>query len=382
MKLLRQLPDCCRDRSNVVVVSDVGVMRAGHVGAVTQVLIDAGVAHEYVDLDGVPPASSDAARLLREALGTSRPQDLALVAVGGGSVIDVVKFVARSMQAPWLLDGPSVLAQEGLVEVPGTARPLPLVAAAPTRYGTASEHSAHASISPCDGAPRRLFTGQSLIPDVVVTDLALARHLPVDQWIDVILEIVFRFLGPFLVTERSSEEVDQEVVDSVRRLVRIGRNIVASGEVPGTHDQEMIIRLSMLSATGRHVSTWEPAMPPWWCIQNTLLSSRRLSKGQLTARALPILLTRIGEGDAWLGHVDRLARLRGAGQGGEDLVEDVFNLCGAAITEDPGAWASVLGSRGEARLTLSVWGRHSGVRAAGVSGIANLIDEVFNDTCR
>ena len=75
----------------VLVVTDKGLMKSGIAGKVTAVLDDAGI--NYVIYDGVEP--NPAVRIINEAFSFYREQHCgAIVAIGGGSPIDVAKAVS------------------------------------------------------------------------------------------------------------------------------------------------------------------------------------------------------------------------------------------------------------------------------------------------
>jgi alcohol dehydrogenase class IV len=149
----------------VVVVTDRGVAGAGLLGP----LLDPfGGRVAFVD-DGVVP-DADCAHV--DALA-ARARDAgadAVLAIGGGSVMDTAKGVVAAMAK-----GCSITTLEGVATI--RARTLPLVCV-PTTAGTGSEATQFAVLKDRQAGRKRIYVDASLVPALAVLDPTLAVGLP------------------------------------------------------------------------------------------------------------------------------------------------------------------------------------------------------------
>jgi alcohol dehydrogenase class IV len=155
-----QIPDVVRECGvrRALVVTDHGVLAARVVDRV----LDALDVPRSVHVAGSASAAEVAA--CRDAL----PGHDGVIAVGGGSVIDVAKAAVALFGSDRPLES-----LYGLERVPGPA--LPLVAV-PTTPGSGGEVSSHAVVT--DGGRRHAVSGASLVPRAVVIDPDLTVTLP------------------------------------------------------------------------------------------------------------------------------------------------------------------------------------------------------------
>lgn len=156
--------EAARYGTRVLLVTDAGVRRAG----LLEPIISSITAH--LALVGVFDAAQTTATPATIATGAAMARDHGadlLVAVGGGSVIDVAKCIA--IQAASSTPLPEALAEQGL-------RPLPLIAI-PTTAGTGSEVNSEAGIYGTDGRRLRL-RNPALAPVLTLLDAELTRSLP------------------------------------------------------------------------------------------------------------------------------------------------------------------------------------------------------------
>ncbi|HMD59793.1 MAG TPA: iron-containing alcohol dehydrogenase [Opitutaceae bacterium] len=150
------------------VVTDAGVKAAGLLAWVTGPLGGDGMRHHVFDGTEPEPPFACVAAALASVRGASGID--AVVALGGGSVMDTAKLVAAT-----LLDGrePALLAGIGKVG----RRPLPLVCL-PTTAGTGSEATPVAIFTDPRTGTKVGVVDPCLVPDVVLLDPELTDGLP------------------------------------------------------------------------------------------------------------------------------------------------------------------------------------------------------------
>jgi alcohol dehydrogenase class IV len=151
--------------NRVVVVTDVGVRAAGLLDAIVSPFGDRVVHVE----DGVVP-DADCAHVDATAARAQEVGCDAVLAVGGGSVIDTAKGVvgALAKNAP-------IASLEGYATI--RARTLPLVCV-PTTAGTGSEATQFAVLKDRAAGRKRIYVDASLVPALAVLDPTLVVGLP------------------------------------------------------------------------------------------------------------------------------------------------------------------------------------------------------------
>lgn len=167
---LARIPALLRERgaSKPMIVTDKGVAEAGLVAIVEEALATGMPA---LAVEDEVPVDSDLATVHRiAAVYRSKGCD-ALIAVGGGSVMDTAKGVniVVSEEAESLLD----FAGAGVLK-----RPLKPLVAVPTTAGTGSEVTMVAVISDPSVNRKLLFTSHFLLPDIAVLDSRMTLTLP------------------------------------------------------------------------------------------------------------------------------------------------------------------------------------------------------------
>ncbi len=152
-----------------LIITDAGVRKVGLLDPVQQALTSGGVAGDAV-FDEVPPDSSlHTVRLAAQAWRQAGCD--AIVAVGGGSVIDTAKAT-------------NILASEGgddLRKYSGAhnlKRPLKPLFVVPTTAGTGSEVTMVAVVSDTDAGVKLPFTSAFLMPHAAVIDPRMTLTLP------------------------------------------------------------------------------------------------------------------------------------------------------------------------------------------------------------
>jgi len=152
-----------------LIVTDRGVREAGLCALVQEALKSAGLPAPPV-FDAVPPDSStqvvaDAARVYREH-GCD-----ALLAVGGGSVIDTSKAVNVLVSE----GGDDIRVYSGTSVLERRLRPLVVL---PTTSGTGSEVTNVLVLADADAGVKLPFVSQFLLPDVALLDPRMTLQLP------------------------------------------------------------------------------------------------------------------------------------------------------------------------------------------------------------
>lgn len=301
----------------------------------------------------------------------------ACLAVGGGSVLDAAKLAVAARNAPWLLDGALWRTGPGMLPAPVAEKPAraPALVAIPTMPGSAAHVSDRVCLAAGAGATRRLVGGPGLVPDDVVYDGDAADTLGVPTLLASICEALYRELGPFLVTARSTPAQDDIGVGHLSGLLRIGEDLLATGRLTVRQRQDLE-RLSTATMIGRHREDWAPASHPWWCIQNSILTDVAAPKGAVTALGMPHVLERASRGDERWGRTDRVRTLqRGLDESGADarrlftFFTDVRRRLGsplpAGIGSAAGAWA---------HDAYTLWADLvPGISELGVAGIEDLL---------
>lgn len=167
---LARIPALLRDlgASKPMIVTDKGVVEAGLVAIVEEALASGMPA---LAVEDEVPVDSDLATVHRIASVYRSKGCDALIAVGGGSVMDTAKGVniVVSEEAESLLD----YAGAGVLK-----RPLKPLVAVPTTAGTGSEVTMVAVISDPSVNRKLLFTSHFLLPDIAVLDSRMTLTLP------------------------------------------------------------------------------------------------------------------------------------------------------------------------------------------------------------
>lgn len=153
---------------NALVVTDPGLVSAGIVAKVTDLLSQAEVA-SYI-FDGISPNPKDV-EVENGALVFRDSNADALIAVGGGSAIDAAKAIGVLAKY-----GGSAVDYEGVDKIPGA---IPTFFAIPTTAGTGSEVTYWSVISLTMPEKRKIGIGSVLLaPRVALVDPELTLSLP------------------------------------------------------------------------------------------------------------------------------------------------------------------------------------------------------------
>jgi len=159
-----------------VIVGSKTLLQTGEIGSLVTLLNEAGVDAILLDAIAREPLITDvnrAAGLLREQ--GPRSGDM-VIAIGGGSAIDLAKAVAAVCAHPEC-DGILDFLEGVGRGVTVTREPLPIIAV-PTTAGTGSEATRNAVISSHDPRFKKSVRSERLLPRLVLIDPELARSVP------------------------------------------------------------------------------------------------------------------------------------------------------------------------------------------------------------
>ncbi|GAA3740195.1 alcohol dehydrogenase YqhD (iron-dependent ADH family) [Spinactinospora alkalitolerans] len=335
-----------------------------------------GVHTDVLSLPSDQTGTVGSARLVRDRMRMTGSR--LCVALGGGSAIDAAKLARAAHHRPWLLDRAIWRRPTGVLALPDSRGPdsTPHLIALSTRPGTAAEVASRVALAPDTGTSRRLLTGGFLRPTMALIDPDWSSTLSREAWFESLNEILFRILGPFLITRRSSKRIDRTAVEWIEEILDIGAHLT-DHEYPADGQRLRTAELSVSTATAGHVHHWAPTMPAWWCIQNTVVAHTGLSKGTATSRALPVLLEKIADGEESLGSAGRLRTMEKYRSYEKSMREAIGDFCAAARNAD----AAHHGRRSDEELvkwgneTLTLWGRHPGIAALGAKGVRDVLQE-------
>ncbi len=257
-----------------LIVTDKGIAAAGLLDAVKDALKGFGDLDVF---DDTPSNPTEAAALA--ALDVFRRANCdGLIAVGGGSPIDLAKAVALLATH----DGPLAryAAIEGGVSLIGTVAP---VIAVPTTAGTGSEVGRAALITLEDG--RKLgFISPNLIPRIAVCDpdltLGLPSRLTAATGLDAISHCVETYLSP-----RINPVAEAIALDGLERAVGHIRKAVADGS-------DRTARWQMMMAALQGGLTFQKGLGAIHALSHPLGGLKRVSlhHGTLNAILLPFVL--------------------------------------------------------------------------------------------
>jgi alcohol dehydrogenase class IV len=165
---IKQIPDFLDASAKLLLVSDQGVVSAGILEKIEEILNQAGVSFSVYDqvLPDAPLATIEQAAAQYREQGCS-----ALLAVGGGSAIDSAKAVGVDIAQP----GGIAAAAQGVV----LESPIPPMIAIPTTAGTGSEVTGVAVVADHENQTKIVVRGGDMLkPQVAILDPDLLASLP------------------------------------------------------------------------------------------------------------------------------------------------------------------------------------------------------------
>ena len=189
-----------------LVITDSFLHQSGLLDGVEESIRSAGV--EHIVYDGVQPDPTFA--IVAEAKKACSGCD-AVVAVGGGSVMDTAKAVAAAVA-----NHTSAEALAGMLKV--RRRPLPLIAV-PTTAGTGSETTVAAIISDSATHSKKQLLDPKLVPMFAILDPELTVGLPKHTTAQTALDALTHALEAY-VAGYADEETDRQARIAVRLIFR------------------------------------------------------------------------------------------------------------------------------------------------------------------
>ncbi|MFD9070191.1 iron-containing alcohol dehydrogenase [Streptomyces lasiicapitis] len=223
-----------------------------------------------------------------------------VVAAGGGSVMDAVALARLLTAAPGTaarirLGG----GRPGLVRGPALSElgPCPRLIAVPTTVGTAAEVSAAATV--LVGGHRKLVMHPLLAADVAALDPAATRTLPAPALREGALEAVLRLCNGYLSRpgHRLPPTADTEARDLLRDLL--------GTTVSGGTALEVAV-LSARTVLGFTTVGRDSFAGKVWYLANELSSVAGVRKMPATVALVPVVWSRVLQGDTRFGDADRL----------------------------------------------------------------------------
>jgi 4-hydroxybutyrate dehydrogenase len=286
-----------------LIVTDRGVRAAGIIDTVLDALGHAGTVALY---DGTPPNPNEAA--VREAVGAYMKGECdGIVAVGGGSAIDLAKGVAVCATH----DGPLqsfAMIEGGADRI--TSRTAPVIAV-PTTAGTGSEVGRGAILILDDGRKVGVIS-PFVVPKVAICDPALTLGLPpaltAATGMDAIAHCIETFLSPAF-----NPPADGIALDGLQRA---WHHIERATRQPGDRDA----RLNMMSASMQGALAFQKGLGCVHSLSHSLGGiDPRLHHGTLNAIFLPAVIA-FNQAAASVREehkLDRMAKAMGLGSGAE-----------------------------------------------------------------
>ncbi|SFP75993.1 4-hydroxybutyrate dehydrogenase [Variovorax sp. PDC80] len=287
-----------------LVVTDAGVRAAGVLERVTAQL---GAGREFVVFDGTPSNPTERAMRAAVALYAEHRCD-GIVAVGGGSPIDLAKGVAVCATHEGPLKSFAAI-EGGVARITAATAP---VIAVPTTAGTGSEVGRGAVLILDDGRKVGVLSPH-LVPRVALCDPELTLGLPpmltAATGMDAIAHCMETFMAPAF-----NPPADGIALDGLRRA---WRNIERATATPG--DREA--RLNMMSASMQGALAFQKGLGCVHSLSHSLGGiAPRLHHGTLNAILLPAVIRFNAQAES-MRKDERLARMAQAmGLGGGDEV--------------------------------------------------------------
>ncbi|MFE7603894.1 iron-containing alcohol dehydrogenase [Brachybacterium paraconglomeratum] len=214
-------------------------------------------------------------------------------AIGGGSVLDSAKTAVASLEQPWLLDPAIWQSSSGrlpMVRERKRGKAGLTLVAVPTLPGSAAQVAPRATLAHIRGQSQKMAFGSGLVPDFAVVDSELWSDVERSYVLVGLSEMLFRTLGPYLVTKIYSSDQEVDTLRIAHCIVDIGVQILRSQTSIDAPLRANIDRLSMESARPERVRGWSPGIHPWWCVQNSLAAATAMPKRSLTPRGFLAVL--------------------------------------------------------------------------------------------
>jgi len=214
--------------TRALIVTDPGVSSAGLLEPIEEALDASEITHEV--FDGVSSNPLEAEVLGATSAFQTAKADL-IVAVGGGSAIDVAKLVRLAATHPLPLAQYDDLANGSALVV----KPLPPMIAVPTTAGTGSEVGRSGVVTLQSTNKKTVIFAPSLIPSVAVLDPELSVSMPprttAATGMDALTHCIEAFCatGDHPMADAIAREGIRMIVENLETAVRDGSDLAARG---------------------------------------------------------------------------------------------------------------------------------------------------------
>lgn len=222
---LSLLPDMLQSEkaTNVLIVTDMGIRKAGLLDILTKILDESEISYSLFDKTVANPTIAN----IEEALELYHSKKCtAIVALGGGSAMDCAKGVGARVARP----KKPVSKMKGVLKV---GRTLPPLFAIPTTAGTGSECTIAAVITNPDTHEKYAVNDLHLIPKYAVLDPLLTENLPKHitstTGMDALTHAVEAYIGKGNVksTRKNAELATQLIFENLLKAYDNGSDLVA-----------------------------------------------------------------------------------------------------------------------------------------------------------
>lgn len=208
---------------NVMVVTDANIVKLNLLKTLIDCLNENNIKYELYD-EVLPNPTTDMVETVLEKYNSANCQ--AIIAVGGGSVIDCAKGLGARVVNP----NKKLNKMKGLLKVKG---PLPPFFAVPTTAGTGSETTVSAVITDANTHHKYVINDFDLIPHFAVLDANLTTGLPLGvtstTGMDALTHAIEAYIGNATTeqTRKHSLEAIRIIMDNLPKVCEDGSNVRA-----------------------------------------------------------------------------------------------------------------------------------------------------------
>ena len=207
----------------VILVTDKGIRGFGLTEPLEELVINEGLCLVIYDETSPNPTSNN----VEEALVKYKENNCeALIAFGGGSVMDCAKAIGARIVKPKL----SLKKMKGLIKI---RKKLPLLIAVPTTAGTGSETTVASVIVDSNTHYKYVINDFSLIPHYALLDphttISLPKHLTATTGMDALTHAVEVYVGKSMTksTKKAAEEAVKLIFENLEKAYNDGSNLEA-----------------------------------------------------------------------------------------------------------------------------------------------------------
>src|SRR5699024_11997817 len=241
-------------RDDSVVVTDEYVAESAMLGGLPRLVARRSSRASLIVLPEAGRGTLDWALDIVRALRSTQAKTC--TAIGGGSVLDSAKTAVASLEQPWLLDPAIWQSSSGrlpMVRERKRGKAGLTLVAVPTLPGSAAQVAPRATLAHIQGQSQKMAFGSGLIPDFAVVGSELWSDVERSYVLVGLSEMLFRTLGPYLVTKIYSSDQEVDTLRIAHRIVDIGVQILRSQTSIDAPLRANIDRLSMESARPERV---------------------------------------------------------------------------------------------------------------------------------